>query len=156
MRLAGVWPGTDSAAVARFVGSHVPAGSDVVGPTDFYYFAVENAGSHYELASRESSADWARWMHRFDAQPSPPGPRRRSTSGRFLLWPADEATFPLPETIACLRRDGVAVLDLLPSYRGRVGPIETDLTVSLIYPKTVLYRLATEATNGIIWCHASS
>ena len=156
VRLAGVWRGTDPAALARFVQSHVPAGSDVLGPTDFYYFAVENAGSHYELASRESSADWARWMRRFDAQPAPPGPRRAPASGRFLLWPADEETFPLPGTVACARRDAVAVMDLLPAYRGRVGPIETDLMASLVYPRTVLYRPATDSTDGTPRCRASS
>ena len=142
VRLAAVWPGTDPRPLARFVESHVPRGSDVLGPPDFYYFAVEAAGSHYELASHLSTADWARRMTDFDPALAARAPRPAAPSARFLIWPADETLFPLPDSFSCVRRGEVASFDPSPSNGGSVWPIRTDPSLPIRYPRTVLYRLS--------------
>jgi hypothetical protein len=156
VRLAMVWPGTDPRPLARFVESHVPRGSDVLGPPDFYYFAIEGAGSHYELASRLSTADWAQRMIDFDPALAASVPRPAAPVARFLIWPADEALFPLPDTFSCVRREEVASFDPLPSHGESVWPIRTDSSLSLLYPKTVLYRLAASPADRMPRCPGSS
>ena len=47
---ANSYPQRDMAAVTRFVAEHVPRNSAVLGPTDAYFYAVENAGSRYLYA----------------------------------------------------------------------------------------------------------
>src|SRR5439155_16283791 len=103
VRLASVWPGTDPRPLAQFVASHVPRGSDVLGPPEFYFFAVEGAGSHYELASDDVTAGWSRTQTPLDRART----RERSSlpPARFLIWPADQHSFPLPDSVACLSRD---------------------------------------------------
>ena len=114
VRLAAVWPGTDPEQVERFVKAHVPPGSDVVGEESFYFFAVERAGSHYLFTTR-SSADWTRWVPESDPSRAAGAPRAVGPhAARFLVWPADEARYPVPPYLACARGDAVAVFDPLP------------------------------------------
>jgi hypothetical protein len=155
-RLAAVWPGTDPRPVARFIESHVPRGSDVLGPPDFYYFAVENAGSHYEFASHLSTSVWAQRMTGFDPALAARGPRPPAPTARFLIWPTDEELFPLPDSFSCVRRDEVASFDPMPAHSGRGWPIRTDSSLSLLYPKTVLYRLAASPADRMPRCPGSS
>ncbi len=131
---AGVtWDARDPANVDRFVASHVPAGSRVIGPGPDFFFAVERAGSRYMSFPQVSLADWARWVHYKDAPARLPVP-----SADFLLWRNDEG--PPPPRIACAIQRLVATYEPPPPNIPSLGWVtETDPYAG--YPKTSLYAL---------------
>jgi hypothetical protein len=157
VRLASVWRGTDPESIERFVRAHVPAGSDVLGEERFYFFAVERAGAHYLFASPLNSPDWSRRVIAFDpAAGVPPGATDRAPAARFLIWPADEAQYPLPQNLACAHERVVAVFDPSTPRPRRLGPIPIDPRLPLVYPKTVLYGLPLKRADTMAPCPASS
>jgi hypothetical protein len=141
VRLSTGWAGADPAPLERFVRAHVPPGSDVVGPEDFYFFAVEGAGSRYLLAASASPATWTRWV-------PPPGPSRsrradpadRAKAPRFLLWPATEPYEPLLERAKCSRLVTVSIFDPPPAHLERLGPLGFQGDGPIAYPRTALFR----------------
>jgi 4-amino-4-deoxy-L-arabinose transferase-like glycosyltransferase len=98
-RIAAAWDARDSVPVVEFLKSHVPAGSDVIGPAGRYFFTVEEAGGVYYTARDTSWADWARWVPVFNPGAVGPLPRRRPAVDRFLIW--DDADEPRPSTYVC-------------------------------------------------------
>src|SRR5262249_9056223 len=99
LRIAAPWEARDPAPVVDFLKSHVPAGSDVIGPAGRYFFTVEEAGGVYYTARAASWADWARWVPAFNPGAVGPLRRRRAAVGRYLIW--DAADGPRPSTYAC-------------------------------------------------------
>ncbi len=73
------WKARDPRPVFDFMAAHVPAGSTVYGPEDYFYYAVEMAGSQYRYTE-------------FNYPPSAPVVKPHSTP-QFLIWP-DGAQLP--------------------------------------------------------------
>ncbi len=137
VRVAATWAARDPAPIEAFVRSHVPAGADVVGPEDFYFFAVERVGARYLFAYPDSWATWARWVPQFDpslvhaCRPCAPN------ANRFLIWPVPY--YSIPPQYACAIESRVATYD--PPPVRNLGPFRPEPNALAAYPTTVLYRL---------------
>ncbi len=73
------WNSRDPQPVSDFMAAHVPPGSTVYGPEDYFYYAVEMAGSQYRFTE-------------FNYPPSVPVVKSHSAP-QFLIWP-DGAQLP--------------------------------------------------------------
>jgi len=111
VRAAVTWSARDPATLTAFVRDHVPAGSRVAGRGHGFFFAVEEAGSHYLVASQVSAADWARWMPAIERRTPPP---TRPILADYLLWPNDVPLALVPP-IAMTCRAAVAVAAFTPA-----------------------------------------
>ena len=112
-----------------FVSSHVPGNSRVFGPEDYYFYAVEAAGSHYlfmrpritsGLVSKlDHDLDWRKQLN--DGQPV------------YLIWPKDD---PLPHDLVSanlfLEATFAAKLERNPQGGERQGG------VPVIHPQTCI------------------
>lgn len=124
------WEARDPERLERFVAAHVAPGSRVFGPTQYYFYAVEAAGSEYRYA-----VDWGlvRTMPRKVRREILITPLPRTPGGQdFVLWPEGEA---LPQGLGCLR----------PAARwapppARALPLSRAHAFAGGYPPTVLYR----------------
>jgi hypothetical protein len=114
-----------------FVSSHVPGNSRVFGPEDYYFYAVEAAGSHYlfmrpritsGLVSKlDHDLDWRKQLN--DGQPV------------YLIWPKDD---PLPHDLVS------ANLFLEATFAAKLGKEPTRWRKAgwgSGYPSTNLYRI---------------
>jgi hypothetical protein len=136
---AGVtWSARNPARLERFIEVNIPPGSEVMGPLQDYFFAVERNGSRYLAAQQVSAADWARWIPVIEQRP-PPGPTRRITA-QYLLWPADESRYAIPSSIACARGAMIAVYQPPPDDLPALSWLVKDDPQSG-YPLTFLYPL---------------
>lgn len=136
VRVGATWQARDPALIEAFVKTHVPAGADVIGPEDFYFFAVERSGARYLFAYPESWATWARWVPQFDPA-MVHAPRPVSHAERYLIWPVPYYT--IPAQYACAIVGPVATYNPPPIVN--VGVFEPGATTLAAYPTTVLYRL---------------
>jgi len=145
-RTAATWSARDPKVIQKFVRDHVPEGSDVVGPSRYYLYAVEGAGSRYLSDDFLSPADWARWIPSFDPKLVLPSAHHSKITSRFLMWPAHES---LPDGYACAQKHEVA------SFRpaghtlilGRGGPLGFASGAES-YPPTNLYQLPVGCPDG--------
>jgi hypothetical protein len=135
-RVASTWSARNPDRIAAFVRERVPPGSEVIGPEDLYFWAVETNGSRYLSVWPESWADWARWVPLVEPEAVGPRPRRRPGAGRFLLW---QSRYPLPPEYACARDHVAGVFRAPPDDLDLPGTLA--ITADRGYPETVLYAL---------------
>ena len=140
VRLAASWPARDPRRLETFVAAHVPRGSRVMGPEDFYFYAVARSGSKYRSIERIRGAEWTRWVPLFDPDASeeegPPSPE----TPRFMIWPRDRSAYPLVGRYACAVGHEIAVYQAPPDDLRLIGPLAWKAGVPG-YPDSVLYRL---------------
>jgi hypothetical protein len=141
---AGVtWSARNPARLERFIQTHVPPGSEVMGPLQNYFFAVEMSGSRYLTAGQVSAADWARWIPEIEHREAPKLSDR--ISARYLLWPADESRYAMPGPIACARGDMIAAYQPPPDDIPALSwLVKNDPQAG--YPTTFLYTLKERCT----------
>jgi hypothetical protein len=137
VRVGATWAARDPAPLDAFVRANVPAGADVVGPEDFYFFAVERAGAHYLFAYPDSWATWARWVPQFDPSLVHACRRCGPNANRFLIWPSPY--YSIPPQYACAIQSRVATYD--PPALPNLGPLSPEANALSEYPTTVVYRL---------------
>jgi hypothetical protein len=144
-RAAVTWSGRDPAPLTAFVRSHVPAGSEVIGPEQDYYFAVEESGSRYLIASQVSASDWARWMGVIDGRPAP---AVKPLTADYMLWPDDPAvSVSPPVTLPCLSATPIASYEPpAPDFPALAALVTDDPRAR--YPRTVLYKLKWSCDGG--------
>jgi len=133
------WSGRDPSPLTDFVRSHVPTASVVIGYDEQYFFAVEESGSRYLIASQRSDSDWAQWIPAIEGRPAP---ALRPLLGDFLLWPGPaRADLQLP----CLQATPRATYRPPPPDLERFAwAVREDPRA--VYPETTLYDL--KATCG--------
>ena len=140
VRAVVTWSGRDPAPLTAFVKTHVPAGSEVLGPDEDYFFAVEESGSRYLIATQRSASDWARWMAAIDGTPAAaPNP----VLADYLLWPRD---LP-PPALSCLAATARASYDPPPMDFPRLSRLVRD-DPRAQYAATTLYALTPTCANG--------
>ena len=129
------WSGRNPAPLTAFVREHVPPGSEVLGPDQDYFFAVEESGSRYLIINQTSAADWARWMVTIDRRrPAPTKPLKAD----YLLWP-DAGLFD-DTLLPCLVAEPRATYrSPAPDIQSLAGLVEDDARAA--YQTTTLYRL---------------
>ncbi|HZW81333.1 MAG TPA: hypothetical protein VFF50_12745 [Candidatus Deferrimicrobiaceae bacterium] len=114
-----------------FVSRHVPSNSRVFGPEDYYFYAVEAAGSHYRfLRPRITSGLVSKLDHDLDW-------REQLNDGRpvYLIWPKGD---PLPHNLV------QANLLLEASFAAKLGKEPARWRKAgwgSGYPPTNLYRI---------------
>ena len=90
------WRARDPQAAAQFVRANVPAGSRVLGPLEFYFYAVEQADSTYRF--HEPLHDRNFPFRDDQLNPAYEIARQKKYGATFLLWPANRA---LPLSCRC-------------------------------------------------------
>ncbi len=147
-RIAATWGARDPKAIQKFVRDYVPEGSDVVGPSQYYLYAVEGAGSRYLSDDPQSPADWARWIRSFDPKLVLPSVHHSTITSRFLMWPSHES---LPDGYTCAQEHQVASFQPAPSHNlivpNRAGTLGLASSAES-YPPTNLYRLPVGCPGG--------
>ena len=121
----------DPQPLQEFISSNVPADSRVFGPEDFYFYAVERAGSHYLfyrpripsglLSKADHDLNWDEQL--------------KEGGGVFLVWPKEDR---LPSGLAA------ANLHLLGSFTAPQGKEPMGWRKAAWgtgYPATNLYRI---------------
>jgi len=138
-RAVVTWTGRDPSLITQFVRAHVPPGSQVLGPDQDYFFAVEESGSRYLIASQVSAADWARWMPAIEGRPNPP---TRPLVADYILWPdtAPDVGSSPGAPLVCLRATAIA------AYRPPAYDIDALAWLArddprAAYAPTTLYKL---------------
>jgi hypothetical protein len=144
-RLATVWQASSPAPLESFVRRHVQSGSRVYGPDFFYLYAVEQAGSRYLAASRQSAAEWTRLVTLRPAAAAPSA--AQGASHLYLIWPADASLVGQPpRSFDCAGRGESAHYEppanQLQKGQDRLGRL-LGVTQGLprTYPESVLVRL---------------
>ncbi len=133
--LAATWAAKDPAKLEQFVSSHVPPGSEVWGPHDFGFYAVEGAGSSFRSVQQVSAAEWTLAV---PVAARAAATRSAPRSDRYLLWPVLQ---PLPASYSCSIREPALAVYNPPSDRLELlGPI-ADLTGERGYPASALFRV---------------
>ena len=135
------WSGRNPAPLVEFVRAHVPPGSEVLGPEQDYFFAVEESGSRYLIASQISAADWARWMVAIDRRQAP-APQHLIAD--YLLWPDGGVIADVPLT--CLVAIPRATYQPPPPDIKRLAFLVED-DVRAVYAVTTLYQLTPSCTE---------
>ena len=138
--VAATWRARDPDPVNAFIVSFVPAGSEVVGPEQPFFFAVERSGSRYRTVSPRSWADWARWVPKIEPAATLvsrqyPAPVARN---RFLIWPSHDGP---PERYECAASHLVAVFEPAPAAAWTPRWMLSRFDDDPGYPPAALYRL---------------
>jgi hypothetical protein len=141
--VAATWSARDPAPLEAFFKNHVPAGSAVIGPVDFYFTAVERSGARYLSMDAESYGTWARWVPVIEPEARAALPWK-AAEGRYLVWPDEN----LPDEYACAIRHIVAVYQPAPGYLKLLGPLIRAMANDVGFPKTLLYQLPPGCPTG--------
>jgi hypothetical protein len=137
--VAQTWRSRDPAPLQQFVERWVPPGSLVFGYDQYYYYAVQNAGSTFRTWTPTPfpPAAFGRPSGiRVEGDPSP-----ALADKRFLLWPVDGLPGPVPPSFAC------AVPQIVGRFRmSDAGPTGIEHVGGFVpalhgYPDSMLYRL---------------
>jgi len=133
------WRDRDPAPLQQFVQRSVPPGSLVFGYDQYYYYAVQHAGSTFRswtptpfppvAFGRPSGIS-------VEGEPSPALADRR-----FLLWPVKGLPGPVPASFACATPHVVARFSISDAQATGVERIGGFIPALHGYPDTVLYRL---------------
>jgi hypothetical protein len=114
-----------------FISSNIPTNSRVFGPEDFYFYAVERAGSHYLFyRPRIPSGLLSKADHQLDWEE-----QLKESQAVYLVWPKEDS---LPGGL------GLANLHLVGSFAAQLGkePIGwRKAGWGSGYPATNLYRI---------------
>ena len=133
------WRYRDPASLQQFVERWVPAGSLVFGYDQYYYYAVQNAGSTFRswTPTPFPPAAFGRPVGiSVEGTPSP-----ALADKRFLLWPINGEPGPVPASFECAAPHVVArfsVTDARPTGVEQLGGFISSLHG---YPDSALYRL---------------
>jgi hypothetical protein len=127
------WSGRDPEIMEHFISRSVPSGSIVYGFDEYYFYAVEQAGSTFRTFNLTNSGLNQPMMALPPAVEPPP-------ARAFLLWPLDNPNAPFPEWFNCARPNVVATFD------ADTRPVAVERTLPGLfqpyrhgYPPTVLY-----------------
>ena len=131
------WHLRDPRLMQQFVERSVPRGSIVFGNDQYYFYAVENAGSTF----RTYNAGNAGIDKLKSATPRQPVVVP-TVDQSFLLWPVADPNAPFPAWFECARANVVA------RYESPAEPIGIERLVTFAftpfahgYPTTILYRV---------------
>ena len=132
------WDYRDPVPLVQFIERWVPRGSLVFGYDQYYFYAVEKAGSTFR-AWTPKPATLAPLMFgdAFDASRRP----TTATTRRYLLWPTRGPLGGVPKTFACALPHVVATFSISTYTRvgvERLGGFDAGLHG---YPDTVLYEI---------------
>ena len=131
------WALRDPKLMQQFVETWVPRQSIVFGDDQYYFYAVENAGSVYRTFNVLNSGL---------GQLKSESPRRQTVLPRvensFLLWPVGDQNAPFPAWFNCAKANIVA------TYEATAEPIGIERLLPFAflpylhgYPATILYRV---------------
>ncbi len=130
------WQLRDPQRLLTFIRQWVPPGSIIFGDDQYYYYAIENAGSTYRTFYLEKTGAGDAHGPRFRRQAVPAGKQA------FLIWPVGDPNAPFPPWFDCAKPDVVA------AFESSDEPIGIERTFSFAffpylhgYPKTILYRV---------------
>lgn len=130
--VAATWRTRDPQTIEDFARQNISASARVIGPLDYYFYAVTKANATYLF--HEPLYD--RLMPAFENEPNPlyPAARARQYTGNFLLWPSDK---PLPNSCGCTEKDRIAHYEppANPVWLRRLATGKTG------YPAADLYRI---------------
>jgi hypothetical protein len=131
------WDLRDPRLMQQFVERSVPRGSIVFGNDQYYFYAVQNAGSTF----RTYNAGNAGIDKLKSATPRQPVVAA-TVDQSFLLWPVADPNAPFPAWFECARASVVA------RYESSAEPIGIERLVTFAftpfahgYPTTILYRV---------------
>lgn len=132
------WDYRDPAPLTRFIERWVPRGSLVFGYDQYYFYAVENAGSTFRAwTPKPATLAPLMFPDAFDASHRPTAAATR----RFLLWPTRGPLGAVPKSFACALPQVVATFSISTVNRvgvERIGGFDAGLHG---YPDTVLYEV---------------
>ncbi len=103
LNLAASWAARDSQRLEDFARQNIPAGSRVIGPAEFYFYAVERAGSTYRFHEPLRDAYFPFLENKLN--PAFPAAQRQTFPAHFLWWPVGK---PLPASCRCTEANRVA------------------------------------------------
>jgi 4-amino-4-deoxy-L-arabinose transferase-like glycosyltransferase len=129
------WHLRDPRLMQRFVERSVPPGSIVFGNDQYYFYAVQNAGSTFRTYNAGNLA-----IEKLKSAPPRQPTVFPSLDPAFLLWPVADPNAPFPSWFDCARAHVVATYE---SPAEAIG-IERLLTFAFTpfahgYPETILY-----------------
>jgi 4-amino-4-deoxy-L-arabinose transferase-like glycosyltransferase len=133
------WRYRDPASLRQFVERWVPAGSLVFGYDQYYYYAVQNAGSTFR--------SWTPTPFPPAAFGRPVGisvegePSLALADKRFLLWPINGEPGPVPPSFACATPHVVARFSITDAGPTGVEQLGGFISALHGYPDSMLYRL---------------
>jgi hypothetical protein len=131
------WRLRDPKLIQTFVAQWVPRGSIVFGDDQYYYYAVEGAGSTYRTFNVLNSG-----IEQFKTD----SPRQQTVlpavANSFLIWPVGDQSVTFPAWFNCAKDHPVA------TFENSAQPIGIEHLVPFAftsfqhgYPTTVLYRV---------------
>ena len=121
VQIISSWNASDPQPANDFMAIHVPAGSSVYGPPDFFFYAVELAGSRYLYPGELTTP--ALNSHRAPVTSASGAPR-------FLIWPDDRK---LPGRFEQVRP--------VAHFLGAGSHHRSGFNMELGYPSSTLYQL---------------
>jgi hypothetical protein len=140
------WNARDPDVVASFVAESIPAGSRVFGPEEYYFYAVERAGSVYYYAPGVPYVEYTSGVFCSEAAMADPHlrpildrtserERERPFHSTYLIWPESDR---LPGRFDNL--DLAVVARFVPEapFSSRLG---LRINRSLGFPATVIYAV---------------
>jgi hypothetical protein len=128
----------DPQPLQDFISKNVPGNSLVFGPEDFYFYAVETAGSHYLFVRPRITAGLVSKLdHDLDWQQ-----QLKKCPAVYLIWPKDESIPPgLAPANLLLEGSFIATLGKEPVGWRKAG-------WGSGYPSTNLYRIVSGQSEG--------
>jgi 4-amino-4-deoxy-L-arabinose transferase-like glycosyltransferase len=133
------WRSRDPAPLQQFVERLVPPGSLVFGYDQYYYYAVQNAGSTFRswTPTPFPPAAFGRPSGiRVEGDPSP-----ALADKRFLLWPVDGQPGPVPPSFACAVPQIVGRFRMSDARPTGIEHLGGFISALHGYPDSMLYRL---------------
>jgi hypothetical protein len=133
------WPYRDPAPLHQFVARHVPPGSLVFGYDQYYYYAVQAAGSTFRT--------WTPTPFPPPAFGRPEGisvegePSAAMADRRYFVWPVNGLPGAVPPSFACVVPHEVARFSESDTTATGVEHFGGFIASLHGYPDTVLYRL---------------
>ena len=128
------WGGRDPKIMEQFIGQSVPRGSIVYGFDEYYFYAVEQAGSTFRTFNLTNSGLNPQLVG------TPPRAAEPPPARAFLLWPVDNSNAPFPDWFNCARSNVVA------TFGADTRPVGIERRLPGLfqsyrhgYPPTVLY-----------------
>ncbi len=131
--VAANWQARDPQPLEDFARQHIPPGSRVLGPLEFYFYAVERAGSTYRFHEPLNDTYFPFVTDRLN--PAYPATVNQQFTAHYLIWPAER---PLPASCRCTEADIVAHYE---SPAVRAPALDALRFPDKGYPATNLYRL---------------
>jgi hypothetical protein len=131
------WNLRDPRLMQQFVEESVPRGSIVFGNDQYYFYAVENAGSRFRTFNAGNSE-----IDKLRSAPPRQPTVLPTVDQSFLLWPVADPNAPFPPWFNCAKPHVVA------RYESSAEPIGIERLVPFAftpfahgYPATILYRV---------------